>query len=151
MLLKDEGWDLDLLSNRNKASQRLRKIRPYNLRQLRRLRRLRRLRLMSMNLYLHRSNNEPKKKTFELAANSTKRLGFFAPSLVQIRRRQSDNLYSYSGILPADLESQGRNHSNINKIKSVVVQRNPETKLKKRLNNKYLIKRNDNKLKFIIN
>jgi len=60
MLLEDEGWDLDLLSNKNKASQRLKKIRPYSLRELRRLRRLRRLRLMSINLYLHRSNNAKK-------------------------------------------------------------------------------------------
>src|ERR1700743_1102184 len=57
MLLEDEGWDLDLLSNRNSVSQRIRILRPYKLRMLRRLRRLRRLRLMSINLFLHRSKN----------------------------------------------------------------------------------------------
>jgi hypothetical protein len=70
MLLQDEGWDLDLLSNRNKATQRLKKLRPFIIRKLRRLRRLRRLRLMSINLYLHRSNNA-KKKNLTLAATSS--------------------------------------------------------------------------------
>lgn len=60
MLLDDEGWDLDLLLNKNSVFQRLRKRRHYSLRKLRRLRRLRRLRLMSINLYLHRSNNRGK-------------------------------------------------------------------------------------------
>ena len=60
MLLEDEGWDLDLLSNRYCVSQRIKKLRPYKLRMLRRLRRLRRLRLMSINLYLHRSKNVEK-------------------------------------------------------------------------------------------
>ena len=60
MLLEDEGWDLDLLSTKNKAFQRLKQIRPNSLRNLRRLRRLRRLRLMSINLYSHRSNNTKK-------------------------------------------------------------------------------------------
>jgi len=60
MILDDEGWDLDLLANKNKRYKRLKKLRPYSLRKLRRLRRLRRLRLMSINLYLHRSNNVKK-------------------------------------------------------------------------------------------
>jgi hypothetical protein len=57
MLLEDQGWDLDLLSNKNSRSLRLKKRRPFRLRKLRRFRRLRRLRLMSINLYLHRSKN----------------------------------------------------------------------------------------------
>lgn len=61
MILDDEGWDLDLLLNKNSPASgrahRLRNSRPYKLRKLRRLRRLRRLRLMSINLYLHRSKN----------------------------------------------------------------------------------------------
>lgn len=60
MLLEDQGWDLDLLSNTNSVSQRIRKLRPYKLRIIRRFRRLRRLRLMSINLYLHRSKNVEK-------------------------------------------------------------------------------------------
>lgn len=60
-LLDDEGWDLDLLSNKNKKSQQKKKLKPYNLRKFRRLRRLKRLRLMSINLFTHRSENIKKK------------------------------------------------------------------------------------------
>jgi hypothetical protein len=60
MLLEDNGWDLDLLSNRNHISQRIKKLRPYKLRSLRRLRRLRRLRLINTNLFLYRSINVEK-------------------------------------------------------------------------------------------
>ena len=60
MLLEDNGWDLDLLSNRNHITQRINKLRPYKLRMLRRLRRLRRLRLINTNLFLHRSFNVEK-------------------------------------------------------------------------------------------
>jgi hypothetical protein len=137
MLLEDEGWDLDLLSNKNKVNQHLKKLRPYNLRKLRRLRRLRRLRLMSINLYQHQSNNIKKNKN---GYNQVKQV--------------------------ADLESQARNHSNISKVSYDLSQPQPLTSssasllkqeglppvnLYKRFNNKYLIKHNDNKLKFIIN
>ena len=171
MLLEDEGWDLDLLSNKNKASQRLKKIRPYSLRELRRLRRLRRLRLMSINLYLHRSNNA-KKNNFSAAATSSIKIGQnAAPSLAQIHREQSGRQHSNQEIQIADLVSQGRNNSNIYNINYELSQPMPlgtfhaltypnqytekgrmqSINLNKKLNNKYLIKRNDNKLKFIIN
>jgi len=118
MLLEDEGWDLDLLSNKNKASQRLKKIRPYSLRELRRLRRLRRLRLMSINLYLHRTNNV-KKNNFAAAATSSIKVGLnvTGQSLSQCyaSREQSGKLLSNQEMLVADLESQSRNNSNIKK------------------------------------
>jgi hypothetical protein len=179
MLLEDEGWDLDLLSNKNKASQRLKKLRPHSLRELRRLRRLRRLRLMSINLYLHRTNNA-KKNNFAAVATASQPIkrsqNTTTPSFVQYcfaaSRGQNGKLHSNQKMQIVDIESQGRNNSNINKINYELSQplslgsfhaltyQNLRTKkeriqpinLNKKLNtNKYLIKRNDNKLKFIIN
>ena len=206
MLLEDEGWDLDLLSNKNKASQRLKKIRPYSLRKLRRLRRLRRLRLMSINLYLYRTNNAKKKNNFAAAAITPTQIGVLRSftstnmereegqqKLVNQRCVAVDTINAHKSAITrflaqtvwskeqnrkqlcnhvmqvANLENQGRNNSNINKINlklrqplsllHVLTHSNQRTEkgrtqpinLNKRLNNKYLIKRNDNKLKFIIN
>jgi hypothetical protein len=170
MLLEDEGWDLDLLSNKNKVSQRIKKIRPYSLRELRRLRRLRRLRLMSINLYLHRSNNT-KKNNFTITSPIKVPLNKAALTLAQIHRKKNVRATQQSNqeILVANLDNQGRNNSNISKINYELSQSQSldssrvrihtekgimqSINLNKRLNNKnkYLIKRNDNKLKFIIN
>ncbi len=173
MLLEDEGWDLDLLSNKNKVSQRIKKIRPYSLRELRRLRRLRRLRLMSINLYLHRSNNTSatRENNFTITSPIKIPLNKAALTLAQIHRKKNvrDTLQSNQEILVANLDNQGRNNSNISKINYELSQSQSldsssikihtekgimqSINLNKRLNNKnkYLIKRNDNKLKFIIN
>jgi hypothetical protein len=191
MLLEDEGWDLDLLSNKNKAYQRLKKLRPYSLRKLRRLRRLRRLRLMSINLYLHRSNANAVKtnkniyapmsqitKGPELVTKTasaagveagrtplTKLTGLTRTTFAFPKNARLQNGHNQVKQV-ADLEFQARNHSNIYKVSCDLIQSQPLTptsatlvdqvdllsvNLYKRFNNKYLIKHNDNKLKFIIN
>lgn len=131
MLLEDEGWDLDLLSNKNMAAthQQLKKIRPYSLRKLRRLRRLRRLRLMSINLYLHQSNNA-KKTTNNYTVMATSgtgitrrsRVGLNTPAsdLAQKRRGLKDRLNSNLEKQVANLDNQGRNNSNIVKFNNKV-------------------------------
>ena len=184
MLLEDEGWDLDLLSNKNIISQRLRKLRPYSLRKLRRLRRLRRLRFMSMNLYLHRSINTNKSQApsdlMLRYANTHKGVvlsglhcvapipvikvaGYSNVKAIALQHKHSGSISGriiapVSGLrsCSADLEFEGRNHSNITKasykltqVLSTQQQHSRNSGL--RLNNKYLIKHNNNKLKFIVN
>lgn len=206
MLLEDEGWDLDLLSNNNKEYRtsllRLKNLRPYWLSNLRRLRRLRRLRLMSINLYLHRSyivkknNCAPYQSQSQSASISTSTStstypdpsfraailpkGISASVSASASESRADQvaisfarLQSNQEKQVADLEPQARNHSNIYKAScdysksqpqpltpfSASIQSKQNNNMQvgiensyKRFNNKkYLIKHNDNKLKFIIN
>jgi hypothetical protein len=163
MLLEDEGWDLDLLSNRNSVSQRIRKLRPYKLRMLRRLRRLRRLRLMSINLFLHRSKNIEKiLKDQEYQGRNHSML-----SLIKIYNKEAIDTrplptQSLSSIINFRINgsrysSYAANSKNYQCEPQLLV-RNPNLRypvsIYKNLNKReavYLIKHSDNKLNFIVN
>ena len=172
MLLDDEGWDLDLLLNKNSISQRLRKKRPYKLRKLRRLRRLRRLRLISINLYLHRSRNVEKlQKAQDWQGRNNSKLNcgyksidFYGNKGRLLRSRASLNAVegaaskrvSTARALPAyaavagglNLEVEGSDLSSRTFNPSAA---DYAVNANKSLNNKLFIKHNDNKLKFIVN
>ena len=150
-LLDDEGWDLDLLSNKNKKSQQKKKLKPYNLRKFRRLRRLKRLRLMSINLFKHRSENIKK-----IVKQS------IAPLRLRVRAQHSNVISvttmpsaQHSKINEYHLYPQitERNNSNlINTLNLNSAGLSTTTQHSSLINkNKYLIKHNNNKLNFIVN
>jgi Mitochondrial ribosomal protein (VAR1) len=163
MLLEDQGWDLDLLSNTNSISQRIRKLRPYKLRIIRRFRRLRRLRLMSVNLYLHRSKNVEKIvkdqecqgrnqsilrliKVYSPAGGGTMPIKSLSSIInSRIKKLRNVNVMQPSSTQPFVNEAGGILNKNIQLLKQ-----SPNS-ISTNLSNNFLIKHTDNKLNFIVN
>lgn len=156
--LEDKGWDLDLLSNRNKVSYRIKKLRPFKLKCLRRLRRLRRLRLFNTNLFLYRSNNvELIQKDQVNQGRNLSILNLFKDNLNKINKGAAINLLTQNSSLTNIIKlriNRLRNGNNINEINENINNKSINPYLLK--TNYYSItrpleKHTNNRVKFIIN
>lgn len=167
MLLEDQGWDLDLLSNTNSISQRIRKLRPYKLRIIRRFRRLRRLRLMSVNLYLHRSKNVEKVvkdqecqgrnqsmlrliKVYNGGTMPIKSLSSIINSRIKKLRNVNVTQPSYTHTYGSEAGEKWNTNIQHSRSGAQVLIQSPNS-ISKNLSNNLLIKHTDNKLNFIVN